>query len=167
MLESVAKLLHVPLDGLSTCLLERMVAGKSSIYHVPYSTQQAVDVRDALAMALYKNLFDHIISRLNAAMSRLGSSASPSSSHHRPRSQLLCGSFVGMLDIFGFENFGHNSLEQLCINFANEKLQSQFIEALVASQRAEYEVEGINVGTLDFPDNSQQLSLLEGQVGLT
>ena len=64
-----------------------------------------------------------------------------------------------MLDIFGFEKFEVNSLEQLCINYANEKLQAQFIEALVASQRAEYEAEGIGGGSIDFPDNSMQLRL--------
>lgn len=54
----------------------------------------------------------------------------------------------------------------MCINFANEKLQAQFIEALVASQRAEYEAEGIASGTIDFPDNSDVLRLLEGKVGV-
>ena len=53
---------------------------------------------------------------------------------------------------------------QPCINYANEKLQSQFIEALVASQRAEYEAEGVACGSLDFPDNSEVLRLLEGKV---
>ena len=74
--------------------------------------------------------------------------------------------FVGLLDIFGFENFAHNSLEQLCINFANEKLQSQFISALVATQRAEYVAEGIACGAIAFPENSEQLSLLDGRLGI-
>lgn len=51
-------------------------------------------------------------------------------------------------------------------SFANEKLQAQFISALVASQRAEYEAEGIDGGKLVFPDNSEQLRLLEGRVGV-
>ena len=70
---------------------------------------------------------------------------------------------MGLLDIFGFEKFGTNSLEQLCINYANEKLQAQFIGELVANQRHEYEAEGVPCGTIAFPDNSAQLALLEGR----
>jgi myosin heavy subunit len=76
------------------------------------------------------------------------------------------GRFIGLLDIFGFENFTHNSLEQLCINFANEKLQSTFIGALVATQRAEYIAEGISCGAIAFPENAEQLSLLDGRLGI-
>ena len=65
-----------------------------------------------------------------------------------------------------FENFAVNSFEQLCINFANEKLQSQFISALVATQRAEYVAEGISCGAIAFPENSEQISLLDGRLGI-
>ena len=70
--------------------------------------------------------------------------------------------FIGAVDIFGFECFPHNSLEQLCINFANEKLQRMFTEAVFESVLAEYTKEGIDVGGMTFEDNSAVVALIEG-----
>ena len=63
--------------------------------------------------------------------------------------------------IFGFESFARNSLEQLCINFANEKLQRMFTEAVFESVLAEYKKEGIDVGLMTFEDNSPVVKLIE------
>lgn len=62
--------------------------------------------KDALAKWLYEALFHYLISSLNKKLN-------PSEGTFRN---------IGLLDIFGFENFKHNSFEQLCINFTNEKL---------------------------------------------
>eukprot|EP00966_Prymnesium_polylepis_P318230 7350627-Prymnesium_polylepis.1 len=69
--------------------------------------------------------------------------------------------FIGAVDIFGFESFARNSLEQLCINFANEKLQRMFIAAVFESVLAEYKKEGIDVGAMTYEDNSAVVSLIE------
>ena len=65
--------------------------------------------------------------------------------------QVVCT--IGVLDIFGFESFEDNSLEQLLINFANEKLQQQFTWYVFKLEQQEYEKEGIKWDAVDFQDN--------------
>ena len=72
---------------------------------------QSITARDSLAKNLYSRLFDWIVNIINSTLS------SSSSSH---------SSFIGVLDIYGFEVFQENNFEQFCINYANEKLQQQF-----------------------------------------
>lgn len=80
----------------------------------PQTDAQSRDSRDALAKALYNRLFDLLVARLNVAFDRDPTPAAP---------------FIGILDIFGFEDMQTNAFEQLLINFTNEKLQLLFNEA--------------------------------------
>ena len=65
------------------------------------------------------------------------------------------------MDIFGFEFFNANSFEQLCINYANEKLQDHFNYAIFQSEKEVYEEEGVKWKFTDYPDNSERLELFE------
>ena len=90
-------------------------------------------MRDALSKALYGKLFDWLVNRINVAISK-GAISGPAK-------------HIGVLDIFGFEVFEHNSFEQLCINFANEKLQFQFNEFILREEMKMYREEGkLDVG---------------------
>lgn len=60
---------------------------------------------------------------------------------------------MGLLDIYGFEVFKRNSVEQFCINYCNEKLQQLFIELTLRSEQEEYLREGIEWTAVDFFDN--------------
>ena len=70
------------------------------------------------------------------------------------------------LDIFGFETFDTNGFEQLCINFANEKLQQLFITLVFTEQQREYAMEAIPWEPIAYDDNTMIVNLLEGQQGV-
>ena len=72
-------------------------------------------------------------------------------------------SYIGILDIFGFEIFEHNSFEQLCINFANEKLQRLFQTHVFENEQKTYEAEGIPLHHLNFVSNVHCITLIEGR----
>lgn len=75
----------------------------------------------------------------------------------------LADTSIGILDIFGFEVFQKNSLEQLCINLANETLQQYFIHYIFKLEQALYLQEKLNVDQMTFADNKQCVELLGGK----
>ncbi|CAD6187198.1 unnamed protein product [Caenorhabditis auriculariae] len=109
--------------------------------------QQAVDTRDALAKAIYGKLFIHIVRRINDAIYRPSGGGSKRTS-------------IGILDIFGFENFNTNSFEQLCINYANECLQQFFVQHIFKMEQREYDEEHINWRHIKFVDNQATVDLI-------
>jgi len=66
---------------------------------------------------------------------------------------------ISLLDIFGFENFSHNSFEQLCINIANEQIQYYFNQHVFAWEMQEYMNEGIDGSNIAFVDNRPVLDM--------
>jgi hypothetical protein len=111
---------------------------------------QALDCRDALAKALYHNVFLHLVSRINASL----------------RAEVEVAYRTGVLDIFGFEIFQVNRFEQLCINYANEKLQQQFNAFVFKHEQAEYVAEKIRWEHISFQDNAMCVALIEDAQGL-
>ena len=73
--------------------------------------------------------------------------------------------FIGFLDIFGFEIFEKNSFEQLCINYANERLQQLFNSSTFKEEETVYRNEGVEFQHVDFIDNSEVLDMLENRFG--
>uniref|UniRef100_A0A8C9X6Y9 Myosin Ic, paralog b n=1 Tax=Sander lucioperca TaxID=283035 RepID=A0A8C9X6Y9_SANLU len=98
----------------------------------PLNLEQASSARDALSKAVYGRTFTWLVNKINASLTYTDDS-------HKNYS------VIGLLDIYGFEVFQHNSFEQFCINYCNEKLQQLFIELTLKSEQEEYEAEGITV----------------------
>ncbi|GLB35836.1 putative TRAFAC class myosin-kinesin ATPase superfamily, myosin family protein [Lyophyllum shimeji] len=131
---------------LTTRVMETQRGGRrGSIYDVPLNPAQAISGRDALAKAIYNNLFEWIVSRINVSM--------------KPR--FASAHVVGILDIFGFEIFEDNSFEQLCINYVNEKLQQIFIELTLKTEQEEYVREQIKWTPIKYFNNKIVCDLIE------
>ena len=136
---------------LEAALRERMLSTGSrrgSVYYVKRTAAQCGQARDALAKLLYRRLFDLMVDALNGAIGLGGAegaaavTAADGASTTSPFSGLP---FIGILDIFGFEVFDRNGFEQLLINYANERLQSAVIDAVITSERELYEREGVKM----------------------
>ncbi|XP_044183508.1 myosin-IIIb-like isoform X2 [Acropora millepora] len=120
------------------------------------SVDQAVDYRDGMAKALYGKLFSWIVYRINALLRT-----------ERARLTVDNDCRIGILDIFGFENFKRNSFEQLCINIANEQIQFYFNQQIFSWELEEYRSEGISIETITFTDNRPVLDMcLQKPIGL-
>ncbi|XP_038590321.1 unconventional myosin-Vb [Micropterus salmoides] len=131
-------------------LCHRKLATTSETYVKSMSSKQANNARDALAKHIYARMFDWIVEHINKALHT-------SSKQH---------SFIGVLDIYGFETFEVNSFEQFCINYANEKLQQQFNSHVFKLEQEEYMKEQIPWTLIDFYDNQSCIDLIEARLGI-
>ncbi|MBN3282622.1 MYO9A protein, partial [Polyodon spathula] len=111
----VSKLLEVKEEMLFDALTTRKTVTVGEKLIVPYRLSEAVTVRDSMAKSLYSALFDWIVFRINHALLN--------TRDLEESTKILS---IGVLDIFGFEDYENNSFEQFCINFANERLQHYF-----------------------------------------
>jgi len=156
--EILPGLLGVKRQALEDALVRRSVrAGRrKSVSIVPLKKEEAEKSRDALGKALYASVFDWLIRRVNVA-----TKVDPYAPKKKEKGTL----FIGILDIFGFEILEHNSFEQLCINFANEKLQSMFDRTVFELERESLREEGVEPPQLQFRDNADLLQLLDSKPG--
>lgn len=130
-------------------LCHRKLVTTSETYVKTMSLQQVVNARDALAKHIYAQLFSWIVEHINKAL----------------HTSLKQHSFIGVLDIYGFETFEINSFEQFCINYANEKLQQQFNSHVFKLEQEEYMKEQIPWTLIDFYDNQPCIDLIEAKAG--
>lgn len=100
-------------DELASALTSKTILAYGERMVLGMSIDQAAESRDALAKAIYGKIFNYIIDKINVTILKDQKSFNIFS--------------IGILDIFGFENFQNNSFEQLCINYANENLQQFFV----------------------------------------
>ena len=143
-IEQCAALWGVEVESLKLGMRQRSVttraaaAGRRASTHmIPLTQHQATESRDGLAKAVYAATFAWVVETLNAKTHAEGASA-----------------FIGILDIFGFEQMEKNSFEQLCINYANEVLQNLFNTQIFEMEAKIYAEENIAVDADLFTHNN-------------
>lgn len=146
-LNAAATMLEVPADKFKEVLTNRSTFARGEVIVSPIRADQAADVRDAFSKGIYGRIFIWIVSKINQAV------FSPTESNAKRLS-------IGVLDIFGFESFGENSFEQLCINYCNENLQQFFVQHIFKLEQKEYDHEGITWQHIQFVDNQLTLDML-------
>ena len=157
--KDMADLMGVTVDDLSLAFTERTMKTKTETYKVPLSEQFAVDAVDAFAKEVYGKVFLWVVNEINNA-------TRAEDNYKGGGSSSVAFGIIGMLDIFGFESFVQNRFEQLCINYANEKLQQKFTEDVFRAVQLEYEAEGIALAEISYDDNTDVLDVLEARTGV-
>jgi myosin-5 len=159
-LAPILQLLGVTKENLNYALCYFKIEARGQSYTRAVQRDKAQKGLEALMKATYSALFDYIVKTINSSITvqevkngskREGGQKGAFRSH---------SSFIGVLDIFGFESFKTNSFEQLCINYCNEALQQQFNLFVLKKEQEEYEHEGINWSFIPFPDNQDVLDLI-------
>ncbi|CAO2641745.1 Myosin-11 (Fragments) [Lemmus lemmus] len=133
--QKVCHLVGINVTDFTRAILTPRIKVGRDVVQKAQTKEQADFAIEALAKATYERLFRWILSRVNKALDKT----------HRQGA-----SFLGILDIAGFEIFEVNSFEQLCINYTNEKLQQLFNHTMFILEQEEYQREGIEWNFIDF-----------------
>lgn len=152
-LEQACALLGIDAAEFAKWIVKKQLITRGEKIVSNLSQAQAIVVRDSVAKFIYSSLFDWLVEVTNRSLAT-----------DEVLSQVQ--SFIGVLDIYGFEHFAKNSFEQFCINYANEKLQQEFNAHVFKLEQEEYLREKIDWTFIDFSDNQPCIDLIEGKMGI-
>merc|ERR1719247_1049184 len=151
-LENAARLLGI--QGGANVLEQKLTRVGTVMGAKQLQPAQAAVHRDSLAKLLYSRLFDEVVTVINSSLE-----APPDLDQSRVKKDWGPNS-IGILDIFGFENMPANGFEQLCINFANERLHEYFLEQVILSEKEEYVREHLPCPNVEPKTNTVLLNTL-------
>jgi myosin V len=155
-LNDLAGLIGVSKKSLSQAFTQRTMKTAGETVMVNLNAETAKDSCDALAKAVYYEAFLWLVREINQATKAQNNKTGYTGEY----------GVIGLLDIFGFECFNKNGFEQLCINYANEKLQQKFTEDIFRQVQEEYKAEGLALADIRYDDNHHVLDLIESRMGL-
>ncbi|KAG9510218.1 Myosin heavy chain, non-muscle, partial [Fragariocoptes setiger] len=150
--QKVSHLLGLDVTAMTKAFLKpRLKVGRDHVYKAQ-TKEQVESAVESIAKACYELMFKWLVQRINKSLDR---------------TKRQGASFIGILDIAGFEIFELNSFEQLCINYTNEKLQQLFNHTMFVLEQEEYQREGIEWKFIDFGlDLQPTIDLIEKPMGI-
>ena len=147
------ELLGIDASGFAKWITKKQIVTRSEKIVSNLNFAQALVARDSVAKFIYSTLFDWLVENINNVLCN-------------PEVVDQISSFIGVLDIYGFEHFEKNSFEQFCINYANEKLQQEFNQHVFKLEQEEYINEQIEWSFIEFNDNQPCIDLIENKLGI-
>ncbi|XP_065222996.1 myosin heavy chain, non-muscle [Planococcus citri] len=150
--QKVAHLLGLSVTEMTKAFLKpKIKVGRDHVTKAQTKEQVEFAV-EAIAKACYERMFRWLVNRINRSLDR---------------TKRQGASFIGILDMAGFEIFNLNSFEQLCINYTNEKLQQLFNHTMFILEQEEYQREGIEWKFIDFGlDLQPTIDLIDKPMGV-
>ena len=152
-LQIACELLGIDSFDFAKWITKRQIITRSEKIETKLNYNQAIVVRDSVSKFIYSALFDWLVETINHNL-------------NKEVNQDNIKSFIGVLDIYGFEHFEKNSFEQFCINYANEKLQQEFNQHVFKLEQEEYIREEIEWSFIEFNDNQPCIDLIENKFGI-
>jgi len=152
-LVAAAEILGINATEFAKWIVKKQLVTRGEKITSNLTPQQATVVRDSVAKFIYSCLFDWLVETINRGLAA-------------ENVLQRVHTFIGVLDIYGFEHFAKNSFEQFCINYANEKLQQEFNAHVFKLEQEEYIREQIDWTFIDFSDNQPCIDLIEGKMGI-
>ena len=150
-LDKLSNLLGITSNDIMKAMTLRVNKIRDEKVVVKSSPTDAKNGCDALAKTIYSRIFDKLVQQINEHTS---ADAQTRNKRHNIGT-------ISLLDIFGFEKFNVNRFEQLCINYANERLQQRYVLDNFKAVKEEYTAEGIEIFDFRMVDNSPVVNLLE------
>lgn len=141
----IASFLGVNKSSLCDVLTKKSMKIQGEQVITNLSKANALETRDAFVKGIYGQIFVKLVEKINNTI-------------YKPEVKSV--NSIGVLDIFGFENFTKNSFEQLCINYANENLQQFFVKHIFKMEQEEYTKEGIKWLNIQYVDNQDILQMV-------
>lgn len=147
-LEEICINFNLEFGKIKHSLCKNVLCIKNEVMERNNSLEQAVNIRDTLARHLYYQVFQLVIHSINE---KLGGKSESS---------------ISILDIYGFEVFEENGFDQFCINWANERIQNEFVRRMFIERQNFYKNEEVAWPDITFSSNDEVIELLEGNLGI-
>jgi len=150
---NISRLLKIDEAALAVALETTSTVTRGEKIAKNYTVEQALSSKDGFAKGVYDKFFKWMFEKCNGIL-------------QDPSAGSKAVTTIGVLDIFGFEVFKWNSIEQMCIDLTNEQLQGYFNQHVFIAEQKEYEAEGVDVSKIPFADNQSTLDLFLAKGGI-